>query len=97
MSNNLTFGGAFFACALACTMCSGGSNYMSERETDANFKDLDKKVTALSTNLETVCSEPQFLTKNLIGNDTPETYFLVNGQLAYLTIDGKSVNDYFGR
>ena len=33
-------------------------------------------------------------TENLIGNSEPETFYEINGQRAYVEIDGKRVEDY---
>ncbi|MEK6813081.1 MAG: hypothetical protein AABX86_03130 [Nanoarchaeota archaeon] len=45
--------------------------------------ELDKK-----TKQETVTSS------NVFGDEKPETFYEVNGQRAYLTIDGKPVEEY---
>jgi len=37
---------------------------------------------------------PTIITKNVIGNPTPDTFYMFNGQRAYVEIDGQPIENY---
>lgn len=40
-------------------------------------------------------TRPQIQVKNVIGNETPDKFYQINGQRVYLEVDGKSIEKYF--
>lgn len=86
-----SFEGTFLACALACSMCSGGLAINDQKHLDGKLDELGKKV-------ENVCQEqkPEIEIKNILGGPEDEKYYFIAGEFVYLEIDGKPVEEYLG-
>ena len=45
---------------------------------------------------DSLAKQPQLYTKNVVGNDTLDKFYIINGQRVFLEIDGKPIeNGYF--
>ena len=39
--------------------------------------------------------EPKIQTRNIIGKEIPDKFYVINNDTSYVSIDGKPVKDYF--
>ncbi|GEM_PF-5969673 len=51
-----------------------------------------KDIQEIKATLQTLT--PQLHTENLFGTESPEKFYLINGQRVYLEIDGKAIEEF---
>jgi len=56
--------------------------------------DNNYKITEIERKVEKISNIP-LQTKNVIGEDTPDKFYEINGIKSYTEIDGKSIETYF--
>lgn len=54
----------------------------------------DRTIEQKVDELHTRTTAYELKTQNVLGNETPETFYEIDGRKAYLTIDGKNVEEY---
>lgn len=57
----------------------------NSHEINRNIKGLEREVQEM---------KPKIQEKQVIGNSTPEKFYFIDGQRAYLAIDGKPIEQY---
>ena len=66
----------------------GAAIFFSTLNIRDNLKNIEEKIKRISPNLKI---------ENVIGNETPDKFYEIDGRRVYLEIDGKPVEEYLKR
>ncbi len=64
-------------------------------ENNKLIKDRSEAVETRLSEIEKKVREPQLIEQNVIGNETTDKFYVIDGKNAYVEIDGKSAEEYF--